>query len=116
MPYIEKLYLLVGDGKVTFEEMVVMTVKRKQIEDEDPEIRKLFNKFDKNNDGCLSREELVDVLAQMGEKLSSRDVEEILRDYDDNHDGLIQFSGIVKANIQFCTLFGHNTMTGGVIK
>lgn len=73
--------------------MVVMTIKRKQLEDEDPELRKLFDKFDKNGDGHLSREELVDVLTQLGNKLSSQDVEEILRDYDENHDGLIQFSG-----------------------
>lgn len=84
-----------GDGKVTFEEMVVMTVKRKQNEDEDPESRKLFDKFDSNKDGYLNREELVEVLAQLGPRLSSTDVEEILRDYDENHDGLIQFSGII---------------------
>lgn len=72
-----------------------MTVKRKQNEDEDPESRKLFDKFDSNKDGYLNREELVEVLAQLGPRLSSTDVEEILRDYDENHDGLIQFSGII---------------------
>lgn len=91
------MYILchIGDGKVTFEEMVVITTKRKQIADEDPEVRKLFDKFDKNGDGCLNREELVDVLAQMGQRLTSTDVEAIIRDYDENRDGLIQFSGMI---------------------
>ncbi|VDI73874.1 calmodulin [Mytilus galloprovincialis] len=95
-----KEYDINGDGKVTFEEMVVMTVKRKQNEDEDPESRKLFDKFDSNKDGYLNREELVEVLAQLGPRLSSTDVEEILRDYDENHDGLIQFSEFEKMLIQ----------------
>lgn len=95
-----KEYDINGDGKVTFEEMVVMTVKRKQNVEEDPEVKQLFNKFDKNGDGCLNRDELADVLAQMGQRLSSRDVEEILKDYDENHDGLIQFSEFEKMLMQ----------------
>lgn len=93
-------YDINGDGKVTFEEMVVITTKRKQIADEDPEVRKLFDKFDKNGDGCLNREELVDVLAQMGPRLTSTNVEAIIRDYDENRDGLIQFSEFEKMLIQ----------------
>ncbi|KAK3092604.1 hypothetical protein FSP39_004881 [Pinctada imbricata] len=88
-----KEYDINGDGKITFEEMVVVTVKRREYKDSDAEVKKIFKKFDTDHDGVLSRSELVNVLKTIGDKLLVADVEEILADFDENHDGVIQYEG-----------------------
>ena len=42
---------------------------------------------------CVNIEELKTVLASMGEKLSDREVADMLREADANGDGVIDFSG-----------------------
>lgn len=50
--------------------------------------------FDTNGDGCISLGELRAALkALLGERLSQREVDEILRDFDLNGDGLVDFEG-----------------------
>lgn len=78
---------------MTFEEMVIVTVKRKKFTDEEPEMRKVFRKFDKNGDGYLTRDELAEVLTTMGTKLGIASVEEIMERFDENHDNIIQYDG-----------------------
>lgn len=50
--------------------------------------------FDSNGDGQISITELRDALTKlMGEKLNSRDIEDIICDADLNGDGLVDFEG-----------------------
>lgn len=50
--------------------------------------------FDTNGDGCISLSELRAALkALLGERLSQREVDEILQDIDLNGDGLVDFEG-----------------------
>lgn len=50
--------------------------------------------FDTNGDGCISVAELRAALkALLGERLSQREVDEILQDVDLNGDGLVDFEG-----------------------
>jgi Ca2+-binding EF-hand superfamily protein len=78
---------------VTFEELVVSIVKRKETKDKDSELQKLFQSFDSDSDGGLNRDELVALLTSLGDKLSATDTEEILADFDENDTGLIQYNG-----------------------
>ena len=85
--------ILIGDGKITFEEMVVVTVKRREHKDTDADIKRLFKRFDTDGDGVLSRSELVKVLKALGDKLLVADIDELMEDFDENHDGVIQYDG-----------------------
>jgi hypothetical protein len=59
-----------------------------------PLIRRLLPQFDTNGDGCISLGELRAALrALLGERLSQREVDEILQDIDLNGDGLVDFEG-----------------------
>lgn len=50
--------------------------------------------FDTNGDGCISLAELRAALkVLLGERLSQREVDEILHDIDLNGDGLVDFEG-----------------------
>lgn len=82
-----------GDGKITFEELVVSIVKRKEMKDKDSELQKLFQSFDSDGDSALNKEELVALLNSLQEKVSATDIEEILADFDENETGLMQYNG-----------------------
>lgn len=60
----------------------------------DPTPQPTLPQFDTNGDGCISLSELRAALkVLLGERLSQREVDEILQDIDLNGDGLIDFEG-----------------------
>ncbi|KAJ8308803.1 hypothetical protein KUTeg_013677 [Tegillarca granosa] len=84
------------DGKVTFEELVVITVQRKESLVDKTELRKIFRKYDTDKDGVLNRDELEKALKSIGDKSLTKDVDELLEEFDTNHDGVIQFDEFMK--------------------
>ncbi|KAK2652441.1 hypothetical protein Ddye_012297 [Dipteronia dyeriana] len=53
------------------------------------EVRKVFNKFDKNGDGKISVDELKDILRALGTKPSAEEVKRIMQEIDKDGDGYI---------------------------
>jgi Ca2+-binding EF-hand superfamily protein len=54
-------------------------------------LRELFNHFDKNGDGTVSRDELISVMASLGKALSEEQVQAIITRVDVNSNGSIEF-------------------------
>lgn len=54
---------------------------------------KAFQVFDLNGDGFISRDELQKVLTKMGEKLTDKEVDEMMKKADKNGDGKIDYDG-----------------------
>ena len=52
--------------------------------------------FDRDGNGTIDREELRDVMQQLGEKLSEEDIEEMIQDADQNGDGVIDYKEFVR--------------------
>lgn len=59
-----------------------------------------FKIFDANKDGFISREELKAVLTKMGEKLSEKEFDEMVRVADSNGDGRIDYEEYVNMMCQ----------------
>uniref|UniRef100_A0A6N2LQA8 EF-hand domain-containing protein n=1 Tax=Salix viminalis TaxID=40686 RepID=A0A6N2LQA8_SALVM len=59
------------------------------------DIRKVFNKFDKNGDGKISCSEVVDNLSELGTKVSPAEVELIMKEFDKDGDGYIDLDEFV---------------------
>ncbi|KAL2333235.1 hypothetical protein Fmac_014448 [Flemingia macrophylla] len=55
----------------------------------DEEVRKIFNKFDKNGDGKISSAELKDLMVALGSKTTSEEVRRMMAELDQNGDGYI---------------------------
>jgi calcium-binding protein CML len=53
------------------------------------EVKKIFNKFDKNGDGKISCNELKDILHALGSRTSSDEVQRIMSEIDKDGDGVI---------------------------
>ncbi|KAF3322887.1 calmodulin-like protein 11 [Carex littledalei] len=55
------------------------------------ELRQVFLLFDRNNDGCITREELAVVIHQLGLNLTEVDLLDMIREVDIDGNGTIEF-------------------------
>ncbi|XP_053388872.1 uncharacterized protein LOC123524074 [Mercenaria mercenaria] len=86
-----------GNGEIDFGEFLEMMAKRcHDHPDPQRELREAFNVFDKDGDGFISAEELRVVMTNLGEKLTKKEVDEMLREADINGDGKIDYDEFVQ--------------------
>lgn len=57
------------------------------------EITDAFKMFDRNGDGVISAGELRQVMTNMGQKLSDKDVDSMIKEADMDGDGQINYAG-----------------------
>ncbi|GMH20559.1 hypothetical protein Nepgr_022400 [Nepenthes gracilis] len=62
------------------------------------DLKQVFQAFDRNGDGFVTRQELRESLKNMGVFMDEREVEDLVEDLDVNGDGLVDFD-------EFCDLF-----------
>ena len=80
-----------GDGHMDFEEFVVMMDRRMSASSQMAEIRDTFRVFDKEGTGKITFESLKEVLTQLGEVVTDKDVRDMIREADKTGDGCINF-------------------------
>ena len=76
-----------NDGKVSFEEFIVMMATKAKTES----LAKMFRAADKNKDGYLSKEELCNALQESGKTVSEDDMERYMAIGDRNGDGRLNY-------------------------
>jgi calmodulin len=74
-----------GDGTIDFPEFLTMMARKMRDTDSEEEIKEAFKVFDKDGNGCISAAELRHVMANLGEKLSDNEVDEMIREADGTH-------------------------------
>ena len=70
-----------------------MTVHLKTRNELEDELMESFKAFDINNDGFISPMELRQTMMTLGEKLKPDEVDAIMKQWDKNGDGKIDYSG-----------------------
>ncbi|KAJ7489346.1 calmodulin 1 [Mycena latifolia] len=85
-----------GNGTIDFNEFLAMMAKKFQDTDSEEEIRQAFAVFDKDGNGTISVSELQQVMRSLGEKLTDREVEEMIREADTDGDGEINYDEFLK--------------------
>jgi calmodulin len=78
-----------------------MMARKMKDTDSEEEIREAFKVFDRDNNGFISAAELRHVMTSIGEKLTDDEVDEMIREADQDGDGRID-----------CTLLRDYTPTG----
>ncbi|KAH3852884.1 hypothetical protein DPMN_095405 [Dreissena polymorpha] len=84
-----------GNGTVDMFEFSQMVAQKMQVYDPEKELRDAFAVFDKNGDGKVSVEEIREVVESLGGKMTNAEVESMLVDVDENHDGYIDYDEFV---------------------
>ena len=80
-----------GNGKIDFEEFVMMMAKQQCLGPE--ELEQAFRMFDKDGDGFIDARELRHLLTNLGEKLSEQEVDEMIAEVDIDGDGKVDYTG-----------------------
>lgn len=82
----------VGNGKISYHEFLAATLSfHEQLSDE--MLLRLFKRFDLDDSGQISKENLLDAFKRLGRNdLTMDQVTEIIRVHDLNHDNVIEFS------------------------
>ena len=64
--------------------------------DQEQELLKAFKTLDYTNSGYLSRQDLVHFLTKVGDKLSDKEITEMLNEADPNNSGKIDYQKYIK--------------------
>lgn len=78
-----------NNGTIDFPEFLTMMARKMKDTDSEEEIREAFKVFDRDNNGFISAAELRHVMTSIGEKLTDDEVDEMIREADQDGDGRI---------------------------
>lgn len=95
-PFLADLYT--NDSMRT--EFLTMMARKMKDTDSEEEIREAFKVFDRDNNGFISAAELRHVMTSIGEKLTDDEVDEMIREADQDGDGRIDCTSL-STNIPF---------------
>ncbi|KAH0565166.1 hypothetical protein GP486_001444 [Trichoglossum hirsutum] len=81
-------------------EFLTMMARKMKDTDSEEEIREAFKVFDRDNNGFISAAELRHVMTSIGEKLTDDEVDEMIREADQDGDGRIDYNEFVQLMMQ----------------
>ena len=88
--YITKRLVLSAELTILLHiEFLTMMARKMKDTDSEEEIREAFKMFDRDNNGFISAAELRHVMTSIGEKLTDDEVDEMIREADQDGDGRI---------------------------
>jgi calmodulin len=85
-----------GSNAIDFPEFVNLMARKMKDTDSEDEIKEAFKVFDKDGNGFISATELRHVMTNLGEKLTDEEVDEMIREADEDQDGQINYEEFVK--------------------
>ncbi|KAI9295191.1 calmodulin [Neoconidiobolus thromboides FSU 785] len=85
-----------GNGTVDFAEFLTLMARNLKNADSEEEIKEAFKVFDKDGNGFISAAELRHVMTNLGEKLTDKEAEEMIREADVDGDGQINYEEFVR--------------------
>ncbi|KAI0396178.1 calmodulin [Xylariaceae sp. FL0594] len=89
-----------NSGTIDFAEFLTMMARKMNSTDSEEEIREAFKVFDRDNNGFISAAELRHVMTSIGEKLTDEEVDEMIREADQDGDGRIDYNEFVQLMMQ----------------
>ncbi|KAH7445583.1 hypothetical protein KP509_01G015900 [Ceratopteris richardii] len=84
------------NGTIDFPEFLGLMARKLKDTDSEEELREAFKVFDKDQNGYISAAELRSVMANLGEKLTDEEVDEMIREADIDGDGQVNYEEFVK--------------------
>ena len=88
-----------GNGTIDFEEFIQMmpaASKNERDENAEEEMLEAFKVFDSDGNGNISADELRQIMANLGEKLTEEEVDAMVKEADIDGDGEINYEEFVR--------------------
>jgi len=85
-----------GNGTIDFREFLGLMVRKMRETDIDEELFEAFKIFDKDGNGYITNHELKNVMTNMGEYLTSEEIDELVKEADLDGDGMINYEEFIK--------------------
>jgi calcium-binding protein CML len=83
-----------GNGRLEFNEFVDLMSRHFKTQSEmEDELKQAFRMFDANNDGFITAQELQKMMKAMGEKLTNKEIDALIKAWDTDGDGRINYDG-----------------------
>ena len=70
-----------------------MTIHMKTATEMEKELQQSFKVFDANGDGFINAKELRQAMTTIGEKMTEKDINDIIKQWDSDGDGNIDYKG-----------------------
>ncbi|EPS64880.1 hypothetical protein M569_09899 [Genlisea aurea] len=83
-----------GNGTIDFQEFLHMIINTAKAND--VELREAFSVFDRDQDGYISTFELMNVMMNLGERLTEEEAEEMIREADVDGNGSLDYDEFVR--------------------
>ncbi|CAJ0927969.1 unnamed protein product, partial [Mesorhabditis belari] len=83
-----------GRETIDFIDFINMLAEKPSTKDD--EMRAAFQLFDKDGNGFISATELHDAMASLGEMVTFEEIDMMIREADDNHDGKVNYEEFIK--------------------
>jgi calmodulin len=77
-----------GSGTIDFAEFLMIMSRKNKAQESKSEVLEAFKVFDKDGSGKISKDELRKIMADLGEKLSEGELNQMMSDADTNGDGV----------------------------
>ncbi|KAL9252668.1 putative calcium-binding protein CML27 [Drosera capensis] len=84
------------DKQVNFDEFVEFCKKKKFDDEEEVILKEVFNRYDKDNNGVISADELFQVMSEIDKSCTRAGCERTIQKYDSDGDGNISFDEFKK--------------------
>ncbi|CAG8764332.1 16472_t:CDS:2, partial [Cetraspora pellucida] len=84
------------DGKINFDEFLKMMTIKMSESDNDRALREAFKVYDKDGNGFITAAELKSAMESIGEKISYKEVEEMISHADLDGDGRINYEEFIR--------------------
>ncbi|CAD7951192.1 unnamed protein product [Amoebophrya sp. A120] len=85
-----------GSGEIEFPEFLALMSKKLQAADSVEEMREAFLVFDRDKSGSVTAAELKHVMNNLGEIVTDDEVEEMIREADEDGDGELSFDDFLQ--------------------
>jgi calmodulin len=85
-----------GSGTIDFKEFLGLMARKMKETDTEEELIEAFKVFDRDGNGLISAHELRFVMTTAGEQLTDEEIEEMIREADEDNDGYINYEEFVR--------------------
>ncbi|KAL9538698.1 hypothetical protein MBANPS3_010735 [Mucor bainieri] len=85
-----------NNGRIDFNEFLTIMSRMKGNDETENDLLEAFKVFDKDQDGSITQDELRSVMSNLGQKLTSQELDEMIKEADTDGDGKINYKEFVK--------------------